>query len=241
MYSAKIGYVSMDYQVLRNELKEIRNWIFDLDDTLYPPSPEIYEQMAQRIRTYIMRVLNIDEKTASVVQKDYYKKYGATVHGLMVEHNIPPEEFTEYVHQLDLSSLRENPQLKACLNALPGKKYVFTNGARYHAERVLKKLNISVCFSGIFSIREAGYIPKPAEQTYLKMLDTFGIKPQESIMFDDSPANILAAKKVGMRTVWISSNVTNNRYCSVDTKDFCDYETPDLTTFLSSLFLDKSA
>ncbi|MBQ8346178.1 MAG: pyrimidine 5'-nucleotidase [Alphaproteobacteria bacterium] len=231
----------MDYQVLRNELKNIRSWIFDLDDTLYPPSNEIYSQMARRIRAYIMRALGIDEETASVVQKDYYKKYGATVHGLMVEHNISPEDFTDYVHELDLSSLQENPQLKACLDALPGKKYVFTNGAYHHAERVLKKLNIYSCFSGIFSIREAGYVPKPAEQTYLKMMRTFHIKPQEGIMFDDSPANILAAKKVGLRTVWISSNVTNNRYCSVDTKDFCDYETPDLTTFLSCLLLDKSA
>lgn len=231
----------MDYQVLRNELKNIRNWIFDLDDTLYPPSNEIYSQMARRIRTYIMRALDIDEEKASAVQKDYYKKYGATVHGLMVEHHIPPEDFTNYVHELDLSSLQENPQLKACLNALPGKKYVFTNGAFQHAERVLKKLDIRDCFSGIFSIREAGYVPKPAEQTYLKMMRSFNIKPQESIMFDDSPVNILAAKKVGLRTVWISSNVTNNRYCSVDTQDFCDYETPDLTTFLSSLLLDKSA
>lgn len=231
----------MDYQVLRNELKNIRSWIFDLDDTLYPPSNEIYSQMTRRIRAYIMQALGIDEETASVVQKDYYKKYGATVHGLMVEHNISPEDFTNYVHELDLSSLQENPQLKACLDALPGKKYVFTNGAYHHAERVLKKLNIRACFSGIFSIREAGYVPKPAEQTYLKMMQTFHIKPREGIMFDDSPANILAAKKVGLHTVWISSNVTNNRYCSVDTKDFCDYETPDLTTFLSELTLKKTA
>ena len=102
----------MDYQVLRKELKNIHNWIFDLDDTLYPPSKELYSQMAERIRTYIMNVLHIDEKTASIVQKDYYKKYGATVHGLMVEHHIQPEDFTDYVHQLDLSPIKENPQLK---------------------------------------------------------------------------------------------------------------------------------
>lgn len=118
----------MDYQVLRNELKNIRNWIFDLDDTLYPPSNEIYSQMARRIRAYIMRALGIDEETASVVQKDYYKKYGATVHGLMVEHNISPEDFTDYVHELDLSSLQENPQLKACLDALPGKNTFLPTG-----------------------------------------------------------------------------------------------------------------
>lgn len=229
----------MDYQALRNELKDIRDWVFDLDDTLYPPSNEIYSQMAVRIRAYIMRTLGIDEEKAFVVQKDYYKKYGATVHGLMVEHNVPPEDFINYVHELDLSSLRENPRLKAGLNALAGKKYVFTNGAFHHAERVLDRLNIRDCFSGIFSIREAGYVPKPAEQTYLKMMRTFQIDPQKGVMFDDSPANVLAAKKVGLRTVWISSNVANNQYCSVDVKNFCDYETPDLVEFLTGLTAEE--
>ena len=119
----------MDYSVLRKELKRIRNWIFDLDDTLYPPSGEIYSQMARRIRSYIMNALHIDEQTASIVQKDYYKKYGATVHGLMVEHHIPPEDFTNYVHKLDLSSIKENPVLKNCLTKLKGNKYIFTINA----------------------------------------------------------------------------------------------------------------
>lgn len=225
----------MDNQVLRNDFKNIRNWVFDLDDTLYPPSKELYAQMAERIRAFIMRALNVDEKTASVIQKDYYKKYGATVCGLMVEHDVSPEEFTDYVHELDLSSIRPDPELKKRLNALSGKKFVFTNGAHHHAERVLDRLDLRDFFSGIFSIREAGYIPKPAEKTYLKMLDAFGIAAGESVMFDDSPANILAAKKVGMKTVWISSNVENNQYCSVDDKNFCDYETPDLVEFLTGL------
>ena len=231
----------MDYQVLQKELKNIKGWVFDLDDTLYPPTGEIYAQMANRIRAYVMKTLNLDEKSAAVIQKDYYRKYGATVRGLMIEHNVDPEDFTDYVHELDLSSLRENPQLKKCLNALHGKKFIFTNGAYQHAERVLERLGLTACFSGIFSIREADYIPKPALQTYLKMLKTFGLTAEESIMFDDSPANILGAKRAGLRTVWISSNVENNKYCSVDTQDFCDYETPDLMTFLSSLLMDKSA
>ena len=225
----------MDFQLLQKELKNIQGWVFDLDDTLYPPTGEIYAQMADRIREYIMKTLDLDAKTAGILQKDYYRKYGATVCGLMIEHDINPNDFTDYIHELDLSSLEENPQLKKCLNAIEGKKFVFTNGAYQHAERVLKRLGLSDCFSGIFSIREADYIPKPALQTYLKMLDTFGLKADESIMFDDSPANILGAKRVGMRTVWISSNVENNKYCSVETQDFCDYETPELMTFLSAL------
>ncbi|MBR1777118.1 MAG: pyrimidine 5'-nucleotidase [Alphaproteobacteria bacterium] len=231
----------MDYQIFRNKLKNIQGWVFDLDDTLYPPTGEIYAQMAERICAYVMKTLHIDKKEASVIQKEYYRKYGATVRGLMIEYDIDPEDFTNYVHQLDLSSLKENPQLKACLQALSGKKFIFTNGAYQHAERVLEQLGIRECFSGIFSIREAGYIPKPAEETYRKMLETFQLNPQESIMFDDSPANVLGAKKVGMHTVWISSNVENNKYCSVDSQDFCDYETPDLISFLTAFLMDKSA
>ena len=225
----------MDYTALKNELKDVDGWVFDLDDTLYPPTGEIYSQMANRICAYVMKALNVDEKTARVIQKDYYRKYGATVRGLIVEHNVDPEDFTNYVHQLDLSSLRENPELKKLLSAIQGRKFVFTNGAYQHAEGVLKRLGLRECFSGIFSIREADYLPKPALQTYLKMLKTFGLEASKSVMFDDSPANILGAKRAGMKTVWISSNVENNKYCSVDTKDFCDYETPTLTTFLSAL------
>ena len=154
----------MDFQLLQKELKNIQGWVFDLDDTLYPPTGEIYAQMADRIREYIMKTLDLDAKTAGILQKDYYRKYGATVCGLMIEHDINPNDFTDYIHELDLSSLEENPQLKKCLNAIEGKKFVFTNGAYQHAERVLKRLGLSDCFSGIFSIREADYIPKPALQ-----------------------------------------------------------------------------
>ena len=140
----------MDYQLLQKELKNIKGWVFDLDDTLYPPTGEIYAQMANRIRAYVMKTLNLDEKTAAVIQKEYYRKYGATVRGLMIEHNTDPEDFTDYVHELDLSSLRENPQLKKHLNALQGKKFIFTNGAYQHAERVLERLGLTECFSGIF-------------------------------------------------------------------------------------------
>lgn len=231
----------MDCTLVQKELKNIKGWVFDLDDTLYPPTGEIYAQMSERICAYVMKTLSVDKKEASVIQKEYYRKYGATVWGLMVEHNVDPEDFTDYIHELDLSSLKENPRLRKCIDALPEKKFVFTNGAYQHAERVLKCLGLTECFNGIFSIREAEYIPKPALQTYLKMLETFNLKAEESIMFDDSPANILGAKKAGMHTVWISSNVENNKYCSVDTPDFCDYETPDLITFLSGFPTAESA
>lgn len=106
---------------IATDLKGITNWIFDLDDTLYPSSEEIFNQMAKRIKSFIMQALNVGEEEAFEIQKEYYKQYGATVRGLMLEHNIAPESFTDYVHELDLSCLKENPALKTCLDELPGK------------------------------------------------------------------------------------------------------------------------
>lgn len=217
-------------------LAHTKNWIFDLDDTLYPPSEVIYAQMARRIRDYIMKTVGVDEQTASVIQKSYYKQYGATVHGLVLEHHISPADFTDYVHRLDLSSLKPDPKLRAVMQALPGRRFVFTNGAYEHAERVLKRIGLDDLINGIFSIREAGYIPKPALETYQKMIKAFNINPAESMMFDDNQQNVLGAKRAGIKGVWISSNVSNNKYCMADCDDFCDYQTPDLVTFLTPYF-----
>lgn len=223
-----------------NELLHgLRHWVFDLDDTLYPPSPAVYDQMAKRIQSYIMRMLDVDKETAWYIQKSYYKKYGATVHGLMIEHQIDPSDFTRYVHRLDLSSLKPDPEMQKLLAALPGKRYVFTNGAHEHAARVLEQIGLDKVIDGIFAIDEAGYVPKPAPQTYEKMLAAFEIDRAKSMMFDDNQANVLAAKKEGMFATWISSNVANNKYCAVDEKDFCDFQTTDVKTFLTPYFLSS--
>lgn len=224
------------------DLKEIKNWIFDLDDTLYPSSEEIFCQMATRIKAFIVKSLNVGEDEAYEIQKEYYKRYGATVRGLMLEHGVAPESFTDYVHELDLSCLRKNPPLRSCLEELPGKRFIFTNGAYRHAERVTERLGIRDCFSGIFSIREAGYLPKPAEKTYRNMLKQFGVNPATAIMFDDSQTNLRTAHEVGMKTVWISTNERDNRYNKIsDRPDFCDYQTDDLVGFLTGLLMDKTA
>lgn len=232
----------MNNELLRVDLKNIRSWIFDLDDTLYPSTEGLFSQMADRIQSFIMDALHVNGEDASEIQKKYYKKYGATVRGLMLEHNIRPEDFTDYVHDLDLSCLKKNKPLRAAVSALPGRRFVFTNGAYHHAERVLKCIGLEDCFDGIFSIREAGYIPKPAKETYLKMLETFGISPESAVMFDDSQTNLLTAHKIGMKTVWISTNIRDNVYNMISkTPDFCDYQTDDLVSFLSSLILEKTA
>ncbi len=223
-------------------LKEVTNWVFDLDDTLYPSSEEIFGQMAERIQAFIMQALKTDAQRAWQIQRDYYQRYGATVRGLMLEYGIPPESFTDYVHELDLSVLKENPELKKCLKALKGKKVVFTNGAYHHAQRVLERLGISGCFDGIFSIREAEYLPKPAVETYEKMLNSFAIDPHKAVMFDDSQSNLKTACGLGMKTVWISTNEYNNPYNKVSGEaEFWDFQTDDLVRFLTDFLMDEPA
>lgn len=219
-----------------NMLASVKNWVFDLDDTLYPSSDALYAQMCSRIQTYIMNLLHVDEKQAWIIQKDYYVRYGATVRGLMLEHGINPESFVEYVHQLDLSPLKTDKELDGYLKNLDARKFIFTNGAKSHALRVIKHLGIDGNFEGIFSISDADYTPKPAKETYVKMLDTFGIAAGESIMCDDNQRNLLTAHELGMKTLWINGNTRDNKFNTVaDTPDFCDFRTPDLKSFLKPL------
>lgn len=217
-------------------LASVKNWVFDLDDTLYPSCEALYAQMCRRIQTYIMNLLGVDEKQAWTIQKDYYVRYGATVRGLMLEHGIKPESFVDFVHELDLSPLREDKELDGILKNLNARKFIFTNGAKSHALRVTKRLGIDGNFEGIFSISDANYMPKPAKETYVKMLDTFGIDAGDSIMCDDNQRNLLTAHELGMKTLWITGNARDNKFNTVtDAPDFCDFQTPDLKSFLKPL------
>lgn len=223
-------------------LQHVKNWIFDLDDTLYPSSDVIFNQVVQRIENYLVDLLKVTPEEAWTIQKGFYVRYGATVRGLIIEHQGNPKEFVDYIHDIDLSSLCENPVLTTCLKKLPGKRFVFTNGAREHAERVLKMLGIRDLFTDIFSIIEADYLPKPAPETYHKMMQTFGVTPDTSAMFDDSQKNLLTAHQLGLTTVWISANKRDNIYNSLtDKPDFCDYQTPSLCEFLKETALAESA
>lgn len=217
-------------------LTNVKNWIFDLDDTLYPSSDVLYKQMSDRIKHYIMTLLKVDANQAWNIQKDYYLRYGATVRGLILEYHIKPEDFTEYVHQLDLSPLKKDTRLNECLHKIGGRKFVFTNGAKSHARRVVEKLGVADAFEDIFSISDADYIPKPQKEPYVKMLDTFKIDAADSVMFDDNQRNLLTAHELGLKTVWINGNTRDNKYNTLtETPDFCDFQTPKLTDFLKNL------
>jgi putative hydrolase of the HAD superfamily len=180
-----------------------KTWVFDLDNTLYPASSSLFPQIHKRMGQYIARTLQIDAQTADTLQRKYYREHGTTLRGLMLMHSIEPDDFLAYVHEIDCTVLPPAPRLDAALALIPGRKIVFTNGSAKHAENVLTQLDIDHHFEGVFDIKAADYVPKPAMETYRKMVDRFAIDPNGAVMFEDLAHNLTAAAELGMTTVWV--------------------------------------
>lgn len=188
-------------------LSDIKNWVFDLDNTLYSPEEDIFSQIDKRMTEFIISKFNVNEEEAFNIQKKYFLEYGTTLSGLMKRENIDPDEFLEFVHDINLEILKPNIELSKIIKNLPGDKFIFTNGSKKHAENVLKQLEMSGIFDDIFDIKESNFIPKPNINAYLNFIDKTKIEPDVSIMFEDIGRNLEAAKKLGMKTVLIKRNV----------------------------------
>jgi putative hydrolase of the HAD superfamily len=185
--------------------RKVESWIFDLDNTLYPSECNLFAQIDQRMGAFLAEFLGVDLETARRVQKDYYYRYGTTLAGLMAEHKLPPERFLDYVHDIDLAPVCEAPQLGAALERLPGRKYIFTNGSRRHAERVAEKLGVLHHFDEVFDIVAGDYVPKPSADAYNRFLKAHGVEPSAAAMFEDIPHNLEAPHALGMATVLVRS------------------------------------
>lgn len=185
---------------------EIETWIFDLDNTLYPAECNLFKQIDTRMTAFIEEHLALPFDKARRLQKDYYAQYGTTMSGLMQEHNVKPDHFMDYVHDIDLSALPANEALAAGIKALPGAKHIFTNGSRQHAQNVTSKLGIAHLFDEIFDIADADYRPKPHLETYERFITHRGVDPKRAVMFEDLPENLQAPHALGMTTVLIASN-----------------------------------
>ena len=178
-------------------LKIIKHWVFDLDNTLYPASSNLFSKIDIRMKKFIINKLNVSADDAYAIQKKYYFKYGTTLAGLMKNHNIKPEEFLDYVHNIDVSSLKKNLKLQKILKSLPGNKYIYTNGSKSHAINVMKRLGINNYITKIFDIENANYIPKPSMKPLKYFIKEYNILAKEAIFFEDIPKNLINPKKVG--------------------------------------------
>jgi putative hydrolase of the HAD superfamily len=178
-------------------------WIFDLDNTLYPRHTNLYMQVDERIRSFVARLLGLEPDDAQRVQKDYYRRYGTTLRGLMIEHGILPEGFLEYVHDIDHTPVEPDPRLAAAIERLPGRKYILTNGSRAHAERIAARLGITDHFDDIFDIVRAELLPKPNRETYDRFIAATGVRPEAAAMFEDLARNLVVPQALGMVTVLV--------------------------------------
>ena len=181
-------------------------WIFDLDNTLYPADCNLFAQVDQRMGEFIARYLGVPFEHARHLQKSYYRQFGTTLAGLMQVHKMEPEPFLDYVHDIDLSVVPEHPELAAAIDALPGRKLIFTNGSTGHAERVASKLGILHLFEGISSIETCDFIPKPHADAFDKMVRRHGVSAAEAAMFEDMPQNLEVPHLLGMTTVLVHSS-----------------------------------
>ncbi len=182
---------------------DVETWIFDLDNTLYPPHADLWPKVDQKITAYISQFLGVDGLTARAIQKYYYQTHGTTLNGLMKEHGIDPHAFLEFVHDIDRSNLSSDAQLAGAIAQLPGRKFVFTNGSRRHAEDTMRQLGIDHLFEDVFDIVASEFVPKPARRPYERFLETHAISPTTAAMFEDIPRNLEVPAELGMRTILV--------------------------------------
>ncbi len=181
----------------------IETWVFDLDNTLYPHQVNLWQQVDRRIRDYIVDFLHVSHDEAFRLQKDYYRRYGTTMRGLMEEHGLEPDEFLEMVHQIDHSQLTPDPALAAALAALPGRKLILTNGTRHHADAVTLRLGIDRHFEDVFDIRAAELEPKPRPVVYERFLKRHQVDAKRTAIFEDLARNLEVPHALGMITVLV--------------------------------------
>ena len=167
------------------DLTHVDQWVFDLDNTLYPAECDLFAEIDARMTRFVADALSLPLNDAMALQKQYYVDHGTTLKGLMSIHGLEPGPFLDYVHDIDLSAIEATEQLHKAIADLPGRKYVFTNGSRGHADRVVERLGLTSLFDGHFGIEDAGYQPKPARFAFERLHDTFDIDPGRAVMFED--------------------------------------------------------
>ena len=218
---------------------KINTWIFDLDNTLYSADSGIFQQVHTLMGKFVSAHLNIDIKKAKELQRKYYRQHGTTLRGMMDNHNVDPDHFLSEVHQLDYSIVDPNFKLNKELKKLKGRKIIYTNANRQHANDILIRLELTNMFDGIFDIKTANYIPKPETSPYEQIISEFNIDPITTIMFDDIAKNLVPAKNVGFASVWIDVGYENFSDDIAKSKKYLDYETKDLSLFLDEVNKEK--
>ena len=224
----------------KRDFADTNAWIFDLDNTLYPAQCNLFAEVDMRMGAFIARYLGVPRAHARHLQKSYYRQFGTTLSGLMQVHKLEPQPFLAYVHDIDLSSVPEAPELAAAISALPGRKLIFTNGSRRHAERVAEKVGVLHLIEDICDIEACDYVAKPHVEAFDRMLRRHAVAPDRSALFEDMPINLEAPHALGMITVLVHSSALDHPV-QLEIRQWheppahVDHMTEDLTAFLQTL------
>jgi putative hydrolase of the HAD superfamily len=220
-------------------LAHVDTWIFDLDNTLYPASADLFGLIDQRMTAFIARLLDIDLIEARAIQKGYFREHGTTLSGLMQAHGVDPHDFLAFVHDVEMDALAEDQRLVRAVAALPGRKLIFTNGDAPYAQRVLSKLGLGESFETIHDIHACAYQPKPNPASYAAMCQMLRIDPRSALFVEDMARNLVPAKALGMTTVWVN-NGSEDGDREVD-RGTIDFEIEEVGAWLDEIMKGSEA
>lgn len=213
--------------MVAHRFQHVSTWVFDLDNTLYPPSARLFELIEVRMVAWVMQTTGTDRTEADRLRRHYWRTYGTTLAGLMAEHGVDPAPYMTHVHDIPLDRLTPDPDLAARIRDLPGRRIVFTNGSAPYAERVLAARGLTGLFDGVYGVEHAGFRPKPERSAFEAVFAADGVDPAVAAMFEDDPRNLTAPHAMGMRTVHVAPEP--------EPAPHIHHHTDDLTAFLSLL------
>ncbi len=205
----------------------VETWVFDLDNTLYPPEMALFSQINAKMTAYVERQLGIDPAEADRLRHTYWSTYGTTLAGLMRHHDVEPEAYMADVHDIDFTVLSADPELATRIAALDGRRIVYTNGSTHYARNVLAHRGLADVFDAVYGVEDAGYLPKPQADAFERVFAKDGLDPTRAAMFEDDPRNLAAPHAMGLRTVHVAPEA--------DPAPHIHHHTDDLTDFLSQV------
>ncbi len=213
--------------MVRDAFSHIAVWVFDLDNTLYPPQARLFDQIEQRMTRYVMQALGVDRTEADRLRRQYWQRYGTTLAGLMREHQVDPAPYLSEVHDIALDHLEPDAELRARIADLPGRRIVYTNGSAPYALRVLEARGLHALFDAVYGVEHADFLPKPERAAFEAVFARDGADPTRAAMFEDDQRNLAAPHEMGMRTVHVAPLAHRG--------DHVHHHTADLAAFLQSV------
>jgi len=206
------------------DFSDVRHWVFDLDNTLYPPEARLFDQIEVRMTDFVMQALKVSHREADRLRRHYWQSYGTTLAGLMREHGVDPGPYLTHVHEISLDHLVADPALATNIGALPGRRIVYTNGSAAYARRVLDARGLGGVMDAVYGVEEAGFHPKPERRAFEAVFDADGLEPSRAAMFEDDARNLKAPHAMGMRCVHVAATPARGPHIH--------HHTNDLVTFL---------